>query len=203
MKVKILVFDGCEELDALAPYEVLKSATSIAKADFEIELATLHGQTEITAAHGLRLRVDTALSLEEKLDILVVPGGGWAKVDASVGTRAEVRRGEIPDAIATLHRSGTLIAGVCTGAMLIAAAGLLKSRPGITHAIALKDLAAQGTEIIRARVVDDGDIITSAGVTSGLELALWLIERYAGSHVAHRVETYLEYERRGTVWRRQ
>lgn len=63
-------------------------------------------------------------------------------------------------------------------------------------------MKAAGAEVIKARVVDDGDLITSGGVTSGLDLALWLIERYHNSELAHKVETILEYERRGTVWRR-
>ncbi|MEO6986791.1 MAG: DJ-1/PfpI family protein [Paralcaligenes sp.] len=201
MKVKILVFNGFEELDALAPYEVLRSAAAVAGADMQVDLATLSRSTEVTAAHGLRMNVDTTLAPGEDLDILVVPGGGWGNPASAVGTRAEVRRGEIPKAILELHRSGTLIAGVCTGAMLIAASGILKGRHGITHHIAVDDLRTAGTEVIHARVVDDGDVITSAGVTSGLELALWLVERCAGPQTAQRVETYLEYERRGTVWR--
>jgi len=65
----------------------------------------------------------------------------------------------------------------------------------------LKNLKATGAEIINARVVDDGEVITAAGVTSGLDLALWVLERYFNSETAHKVETMLEYERRGPVWR--
>jgi transcriptional regulator GlxA family with amidase domain len=86
--------------------------------------------------------------------------------------------------------------------MLVAAAGLLSNRPAITHHGAIEDLIAKGADIVKARVVDDGDIITAGGVTSGLDLALWLLERYFNPETAHKVEIMLEYERRGTVWRR-
>jgi transcriptional regulator GlxA family with amidase domain len=117
--------------------------------------------------------------------------------------RAEVERGELPQLVARLHAAGTIMAGVCTGAMLLAAAGLTAGRPATTHALAREELRALGAEVYDARVVDDGDLITSAGVTSGLDLALWLVERFTSPALAHAVERRLEYERRGVVWRRQ
>jgi transcriptional regulator GlxA family with amidase domain len=101
-----------------------------------------------------------------------------------------------------LHEEGTILAAICTGSMLLAAAGLLRGRPATTHHGALEDLRTAGAEVIRARVVDDGDIVTAGGVTSGLDLALWLVERFAGPQLAVAVEQRLEYERRGTVWHR-
>jgi hypothetical protein len=87
------------------------------------------------------------------------------------------------------------------GAMLVAAAGLLEGRPAITHHSAIDDLRAAGAEVIHARVVDAGDVITAGGVTSGLDLALHLVERDHGSAAALAAERELEYERRGIVWR--
>lgn len=200
VKVQIIIFDGFDELDAIAPFEVLKSATAIG-ADLQAELVTLDGSTEIVAAHGLRVQADTKLEIGQDLDILIVPGGGWSS-RATKGAWAEAQRGEIPAAIARLHQSGATIASVCTGAMLVAEAGLLKGRPAITHHAAVEELRAIGAEIINARVVDDGDIVTAGGVTSGLDLTLWLLERYLGPHIAYEVEQEMEYERRGTVWRR-
>lgn len=200
MKIQIVIFDGFDELDALAPVEVLKNAAAVG-ADFQVELVALDGAETITAAHGTRLLPDSQLSLEDKPDVLIVPGGNWNS-SALIGTRAEVERGDLPGVIAQLHQLGTLIASVCTGAMLLATAGLLKNRPAITHHLAVEDLRAAGAEIVRARVVDDGDIVTAGGVTSGLDLALWLVERFAGSSIALQVEQRMEYERRGTVWRR-
>ncbi len=201
MQAQILLFDGFDELDALAPFEVLRSASAI-RPDFVVELATLEPREEVTTARGLRLRTESLLSTANAPDLLVVPGGGWVG-RTSQSVRAEVERGAIPAAVAELHRGGrTLIASVCTGAMLLASAGILRGRNATTHHAAAADLAAAGAVIVRARVVDDGEIVTSAGVTSGLDLALWLAERLLGAQVAHAVEERLEYERRGTVWRR-
>jgi transcriptional regulator GlxA family with amidase domain len=200
IKAQIIIFDGFDELDATAPFEVLQSAKAIG-ADLQVELVTLNSSMEVVAAHGLRVQADAKLETDQKLDILIVPGGGWGS-RATQGAWAEAQRGEIPAAISSLHQSGTTIASVCTGAMLVAEAGLLKGRRAITHHVAVEELRTAGAEIINARVVDDGDIITAGGVTSGLDLTLWLIERYLSPQIAHEVEKEMEYERRGTVWRR-
>jgi transcriptional regulator GlxA family with amidase domain len=196
----ILLFDGFDELDALAPYEVLRRAEE-AGALFSVSLVSREGAREVTAFYGARVQAEAALTLEARPDLLIVPGGGWNH-RGEHGVRVEVERGEAPRLIAQLHAAGTIMAGVCTGAMLLAAAGLTKERPATTHSLACEDLRATGAEVYDARVVDDGDVITSAGVTSGLDLALWLVERFAGSALAHAVERRLEYERRGVVWRK-
>jgi transcriptional regulator GlxA family with amidase domain len=139
---------------------------------------------------------------DERPHVLVVPGGGW-NARKPQGARAEAERGDVPAALGRLHEAGTILAGVCTGGMLIATAGLLVGRPAITHHGALADLRAAGANIVNARVVDDGDIVTAGGVTSGLDLALWLVERFASARIAHHVESQLEYERRGVVWREE
>ena len=200
MKIQIIIFDGFDELDAIAPFEVLKTAKEIG-ADLQAEFVTLDSSLEVVAAHGLRVQADAKLEVDQKLDILIVPGGGWSN-RATKGAWTEAQRGEIPAAIAQFHQSGTTIASVCTGAMVVAETGLLKGRPAITHHAAVEELRTLGAEIINARVVDDGDIVTAGGVTSGLDLTLWLIERYLSPQVAHEVEKEMEYERRGTVWRR-
>lgn len=200
VKVQIIIFDGFDELDAIAPFEVWQTAMAIG-ADVQAELVTLDSSTEVIAAHGLRVQPHAQLGIEQKLDILIVPGGGWGN-RAPQGAWAEAQRGELPTAISRWHQSGTTIASVCTGAMLVAEAGLLKGRPAITHHVAIEELRAIGAEIVNARVVDDGDLVTTGGVTSGLDLTLWLIERYLSPQIAHEVEKQMEYERRGTVWRR-
>ena len=132
----------------------------------------------------------------------MVPGGGWNDHRAE-GARAEAERGEIPAYLAELHQAGTTIAAVCTGAMLLAAAGLLRGRPAITHHSAIEDLRRAGAEIVQERVVDDGQVITAGGVTSGLDLALWLVERFASKDVADEVARRMEHQRVGNVWRKQ
>lgn len=201
MRAEVVVFDGVEELDALAPYAVLRKAAE-AGADLGVELVTLEGAEEVTGSGGVRMRPEGRLGAGERPDLVIVPGGGWV-ARAARGARAEAARGDLPRALAELHEGGTILAAVCTGSMLLAAAKLLQGRPATTHQSAIEELRAAGAEVIRARVVDDGDIVTAGGVTSGLDLGLWLVERFAGSQLAVVVEQRLEYERRGTVWRRR
>jgi transcriptional regulator GlxA family with amidase domain len=187
MRTEILLFDGFDELDAFGPYEVL------ANAGFEPRFVTVDGANSVTASHGARVLVDGALS--EEADLLVVPGGGWGD-RAPQGAWAEAERGEIPEAIAARHREGATIASVCTGAMLLASAGLLTGRPAITHHVALDELEEAGADVKRdARVVDDGEILTAGGVTSGIDLALWLVERERGAEAADAVAREIEHTR--------
>jgi transcriptional regulator GlxA family with amidase domain len=200
MHAQILLYDGFDELDVVAPYEVLQVAAAVG-APGRVELVTLDGAPEVAGAYGLRLRPQARIEPGSSPDLLLVPGGGWVTRVAR-GVRAEVARGVIPAIVAEGHHAGATVAAVCTGAILLAAAGLLRGRPAVTHPAAVDELRAAGAEIIEARVVDDGDVVTAGGVTSGLDLALWLVERFVGPALASAVEERLQYERRGTVWRR-
>jgi transcriptional regulator GlxA family with amidase domain len=99
-----------------------------------------------------------------------------------------------------MANSDVTVATVCGGSLALAMAGLLEGRYAVTHVLGLDVLEATGVNIVHARVVDDGDLVTAGGVTSGLDLALHLIERSFGPRVAIAVEELFEYERRGTVW---
>ncbi len=198
MRTEIILFDGFDDLDAFAPNEVLRRAI-LGGADLTVDYVTVDGAPEMTSAYGVTLR--TPLKLGQP-DLALVPGGGWV-ARAEQGARAEAERGVIPAALAAAHARGAIIAAVCTGAMLASAAGLTHGRPATTHHGAIADLRAAGAEVIEARVVDDGDLISSGGVTSGLDLALWRVERFFGPALAASVERQIEYERRGTVWRRE
>lgn len=192
--IDILLFDGFEELDAIGPYEAFQIAAAQG-ASLDVSLVTLEERDRVTAANGLRIEPDGVLSVTEPPDIVVVPGGGWNDRDGA-GAWAEAERGTIPDILADLHDAGTTVAAVCTGGMLLARAGLLDGRPAVTHAGALDDLRETDAEVVDARYVDDGDVLTAGGITSGLDLALHLIERLAGAEMADTVATHLEYERR-------
>src|SRR5262249_51750385 len=93
------------------------------------------------------------------------------------------------------------VATVCGGSLVLAMAGLIEGRPATTHHLGLDTLDATGVVAVDARVVDDGDLVSGAGVTSGLDLGLYLLERELGPRVAHAVEQLFAHERRGTVWR--
>lgn len=200
MNIEVVLYDGCDELDVFGPFELLAGAGE-ATGRFDVRLVTLTERPAITASHGARIVPQGVLS--DSPDLLIVPGGGWND-RAPEGARVEASRGELPEAIAARHAAGTTIASVCTGAMLLAAGGLLDGRPAITHHSAVDDLRAAGATVIEdARVVDDGDVLSAGGVTSGLDLALWIIERELGPGAATAAARELEYEPTGSVWRSQ
>lgn len=197
MDIAIVIFEGFDELDAIAPYEVFENAREMG-ADLTVTLCTIDDIDEVTASHGLRISVDHLLA-ELTPDILVVPGGQWG-ARGETGAWAEAERGDIPEAIAHFHAGGGTIVGVCTGGMLIAKAGITNHRPAVTHAAALDDLRATGTNVIDARVVDDGDIITAGGVTSGLDVAFHIVRREFGDVIASAVADRMEYEPIGPIY---
>jgi transcriptional regulator GlxA family with amidase domain len=199
MRIAVVVFDGFDELDAIGPLEVLRNAATMGGADLSVDLVALDGAAEVTGSHGLVVRPDGRLD-PDGTDLLVIPGGGWNDRGAQ-GAWAEAERGELPAAIAAAHRAGAVVATVCTGAMLATAAGLTRGRPAVTHHGAIEDLRGAGAEVIEARVVDDGDLVTAGGVTSGIDMALWLVERHFGADLATAVAAEIEHPRHGEVWR--
>jgi transcriptional regulator GlxA family with amidase domain len=191
MHVQILLYDGFDELDAFGPYEIL------AGAGFATELVGLDSTDPVTASHGAVIVPHAPLA--DRPELLIVPGGGWG-ARAERGTWAEYQRGVVPQAIAERHAAGARVASVCTGAMLLAKAGLLTGRPATTHWAAYDDLRNDGADVREdARVVDDGDVITCGGVTSGLDMALHLVEQVHGSEGADFAARMVEHERRGKV----
>ncbi|MEU9351004.1 DJ-1/PfpI family protein [Streptomyces griseoloalbus] len=198
VRVHVVVFDGVEELDFSAPYEVFSASGHFADREVETRYVAIDGPRTVEAAYGTRLRVDHGWAPEEA-DLLVVPGGGYARRD-DPGVWAEIRRGALPRALAAATRPGLTVSALCTGVMLLSAAGLTSGRPCTTHHRARADLERQGGVLKNARVVDDGDLVTAGGVTSGLDLALWLVRRELGADAALGLEEMLEYEARGTVW---
>jgi transcriptional regulator GlxA family with amidase domain len=190
VRVEVLLYDGFDELDGVGPYEVFRTAAAFG-GSVDARTVGLDGVEEVTASHGLRVGVDGDLG---EPDALVVPGGGWNAGDDRPGARREAERGVVPEAIRTQYEAGATVAAVCTGGMLLAEAGLLDGRPAVTHAGALNDLRATRAEVVDARVVDDGDVVTAGGITSGLDLALHLVGRWCGREVAERVATELEYD---------
>ncbi|MEV0321634.1 DJ-1/PfpI family protein [Streptomyces sp. NPDC050658] len=197
LRVQVLMFDGVEEQDFVAPVELLGMAEKLSRWAVKTTMVTTGRPGTVTCTYGTRVEVPGAWSPREA-DVLVIPGGGYADKTGPGFHRLIADQGFLSG----LAAADLLHAGICTGTMVLSAAGLTKGRNATTHSRAKADLAAQGATVIDARVVDDGDLITGGGVTSGLDVSLWLLERFLGAQLAQRVETVLEYERRGTVWRR-
>ncbi|MFJ4777889.1 DJ-1/PfpI family protein [Streptomyces sp. NPDC088762] len=200
LRVHIVMFDGVEELDFAAPYEVFSAARFFSGRPVDVRYVTTSRPGFVRASYGSRVEVAHPWAPNEA-DVIVVPGGGYARRE-DPGVWAEIRRGTLPRALAAAPRTGLTISALCTGVMLLSAAGLTRGRPCTTHHKARPDLEQQGGVLKNARVVDDGDLVTAGGVTSGLELALWLVRRELGPDTATSVEAMLEYEARGTVWSR-
>jgi len=198
--VAVLLFDGFEELDAFGPYDVLRTAKDEGAPIDSVTQVTVERTERVTASKGTLVTPHGLLDPTEPPDYLVVPGGGWV-ARADEGARAAAERGVVPDAIANCHDAGTTVASVCTGAMVLAHAELLDDRPATTHGSAHTDLEATEARVVDARVVDDGDVLTAGGVTAGLDLALWLVEREWGDRVATAVSESLEYDRSQDVYR--
>jgi transcriptional regulator GlxA family with amidase domain len=185
MRIDIVVFDGMDELDAVGPLEVLRRAA------FDVQLVALDPQKTVTCAYGLTLTPDGGPRSDAA--VVVFPGGGWVGRAAN-GVRAEVESERWKPLIEQAESRGAVLASVCTGAMILASAGALKGRRATTHHDAWTDLEAAGATLVNRRVVDDGDRITAGGVTSGIDLGLWLVERFAGHELATRIGENLEYQ---------
>jgi transcriptional regulator GlxA family with amidase domain len=134
--------------------------------------------------------------------LLVLPGGGWL-AEAPTGVRSmlhELVAGQLPAVLARWEQSGTVMASVCTGAMLLSAGGVLRDRPAVTNRLALGALAAAGAEVHpEARVLDAGSVVTSGGPAAGLDLGVHLVSRFAGAEAGRKAAERLEHKPVGPV----
>lgn len=190
MRIDIVMYDGVDELDLVGPLEVLRAAGR-SGCEVEVRLRSRFETAVVTGSFGLRMVPDGVFE-PGGADVVIVPGGGWVARDV-LGTWGEVERGEWLPLLKEAADSGSVMVSVCTGAMLLAHAGIIGNRPCTTHRAARSDLSATGATVIDQRVVDDGDLITGAGVTSGLDIGLHLVERYFGIDAAALASKRMEY----------
>jgi transcriptional regulator GlxA family with amidase domain len=187
--IGIVLFDGAEELDAVGPWEVLAAWATGWPAD-GVELITLAPvEQAVRCAKGLRMVADHTWASAPALDVVVYPGG--------VGTRAQLGDQGIRDWVRRLAEGGTLMTSVCTGSLVYADAGLLAGRPATTHRAALDELARLDPSIeLRPddRFVDSGEVITAAGVSAGIDMALHLVARLHSPGRAREVRRYIQYD---------
>jgi transcriptional regulator GlxA family with amidase domain len=180
MDIAFLLFDGITALDAVGPYEVL-SRLPAARVRF---VGVAPGVVE-TKERSLGLRVSSSLADVRTADVLVVPGGP--------GTRALLEDASVLGWLRDVHETTTWTTSVCTGSLLLGAAGLLRGVRATTHWLAVEQLAGFGAVPVRERFVIDGKIATAAGVSAGIDLALTLAARIAGPDVAQEIQLMLEY----------
>jgi transcriptional regulator GlxA family with amidase domain len=188
MRIAIAVFEGAEELDFVGPWEVLTSWRFLYPDDVEVFLVG-EDSAPVTCAKGMRVFPDRSWEEAGDVDVLVYPGGR--------GTRAQLGDEGIRARLRGLKERGALMTSVCTGALVYADAGLLDGRPAATYWSAFDELLPLGREITPRpddRFVDNGDVITAAGVSAGIDMALHLVGRLGSPEKAREVRRYIQYD---------
>jgi transcriptional regulator GlxA family with amidase domain len=183
--IAVAVWDGVEELDFAGPYEVLTAwATGTGNGT---RVVTVGEQAaEVRCAHGLRVVPDTTWGELGDVDVLVLPGGN---------SRPQMDDERFLERLRAMAEHGTLMTSVCTGALPFAAAGLLDGKPATTHWSALELLASYGVDVRPdERFVDTGQVITAAGVSAGIDMALHLVARLDSVETAKEVRRYIQYD---------
>lgn len=193
MNIGILIFDGVEELDFVGPWEVFTMANEVSartgkERPHKIMLVA-EKDAAITCAKNMRVLPDVTIANCPKLDVILVPGGQ--------GTRREAENKPLLDWIAKCAAQCTWITSVCTGAMLLTASGPAKGKRVTTHWGFIQTLRGrnEAAEVLEnIRYVRDGNVVTAAGVSAGIDMALWLIGQIHSPHFARSVQKAMEYD---------
>jgi transcriptional regulator GlxA family with amidase domain len=183
----ILLFDDAEELDFAGPWEVFTMARMGGREDDRVVTIAQHDRP-IRCAKGLRVLPDHTFADAPALDVLLVPGGQ--------GTRTSVDNPVLLDWLRKASEPCTWVTSVCTGALLLHAADLARGRRVTTHWAFVSQLRERGdvTVLERVRWVRDGRLVTSAGVSAGIDMALWLVGQLHGADHARLTQRLMEYE---------
>lgn len=182
MKVAILLYEGLTALDAVGPYEVLALVPGV-----EISFVAQEAGPKRTDSGFLALTADRTFAQVPRPDIVVVPGSSSHTAEA-MGDAATI------DWLRAAHETSQWTTSVCSGALILGAAGLLLGLRATTHWWALPHLARFGAEPVSERVVREGKIITAAGVSAGIDMALRLAAEIAGADVAQQIQLIMEYD---------
>jgi transcriptional regulator GlxA family with amidase domain len=184
-KIAIALWDGVEELDFAGPYEVLAAWARFSERAISVRTVAESAEP-VTCAHGLRVIPDRPWADVGRIDLLVLPGGNTEPLRDDDGFLQRLRE---------LAARGTLMTSVCTGALVYAKAGLLDGRPATTHWASLDTLRGFDVRVDEeARFVDDGEVVTAAGVSAGIDMALHLVARLESVEQAQAVRRYIQYD---------
>ena len=183
--IGILIFEDVEELDFVGPWEVLTARPYLPERNRVLTIAAQDGP--VRCAKGLRVLPDCSFQNAPELDVLLVPGGE--------GTRSE-KRGVLVDWIRKVAPRARWITSVCTGAFLLQEAGLLEGKRVTTHWAFIEELRKCGnlTVLENRRYVRDGNVVTAAGVSAGIDMALWLSGQLHSVDVARKLQRFIEYD---------
>lgn len=181
MRTAILIFDGLTALDAVGPYEVLRSVPG-----WEVRFVGLEKGMVRTDCGFLGLNADYSLDEVTEPDIVLVPGGE--------GNRPLMEDETVLSWLQEVDRHTKWTTSVCTGSLVLAAAGLLQGKPASCHWLLLDRLREFGAEPTGERVVKEGKVITAAGVSAGIDMALHLVAKEAGPEVAQAIQLGIEYD---------
>ncbi|MFJ9428247.1 DJ-1/PfpI family protein [Streptomyces sp. NPDC101490] len=181
MQIAILLYPGFTALDAVGPYEMLARLPGTETVFVAKEAGPVRGDQA-----SLALVADRTLAQVPRPDIVLVPGGPE--------TREVMDDPEVRAWLRTADETSTWTTSVCTGSLVLAAAGLLTGRRATTHWLAYEELRALGVEPTGERVVFDGKYVTAAGVSSGIDMGLHLVGRIAGDETAQTVQLLTEYD---------
>ena len=181
MDIAIPIFDGITALDAIGPYEVLSRLPGA-----RVHFLALEPGPKRTDNGMLGLNADRALSEVPHPDVIVFPGG--------YGTRELMKDERILAWVRAAHETSQWTTSVCTGVLVLGAAGILDGLEATTHWLLLDKLGELGARPVSRRVVEQGKVITAAGVSSGIDMALTLAARIAGEDVAQAIQLAIEYD---------
>ncbi|WP_440706425.1 DJ-1/PfpI family protein [Heyndrickxia oleronia] len=206
MHIQIVLFDGFDLLDAIAPYEVFTAAAMYSNEEVTVEFVSAEGKRIVeSGVNHVKLQATGKLDLLHKGIILVPGAAGSVDNDGPDSIPVKLKQAsetELSHLLKEAIKKPTIVLStVCGGALILAMDGLLEGRHAVTHHMGMELLRTTGAIPIHSRVVDDGNLVTAGGVTSGLDVALYLVERELGPRIALAVEQLFEYERRGTTWK--
>jgi transcriptional regulator GlxA family with amidase domain len=187
MNIAILLYEKFTALDAIGPYEVLSRLPG-ASVTFVAAASSPEGEPgPVRTDNGmLTLLVEHSLEDVREPDVVLVPGGPGEVAARAGGAALEWLR--------AVDRTSTWTTSVCTGSLVLAAAGLLDGRRATTHWLAFDELRRLGAEVVDERVVFDGKLVTAAGVSAGIDMALALAARIAGDEIAQAIQLGIEYD---------